>query len=208
MRSEMFPGQEHCTDRETDARPSAQIPYPETQDWSSASSFHMVIPWGCSPHTACYKSPVKKQGTQERCLAHGQRDRRPDFHVSQYHILPGCLICSDAEFPLETVSSREVSQLCRSANHSCFSIQMFETASSKLFPGAELPVGDCTDISSALYPYHQTWKLLSATPCSSVPPHRAGYYFKPGQVGFSLTVQRCGWKRTGSLRSFVSFRLM
>lgn len=113
----------------------------------------MVIPGGCSTHTACYKSPVKKQGTQERCLAHGQRDVRPDFHGSQYHILPGCLVCSDAEFPLETVSSREAFQLCRSANHSCFSIQMLGTASSKLLPGAELPVGDCTDISScALLP--------------------------------------------------------
>lgn len=73
---------------------------------------------------------------------------RPDFHV--YHILPGCLICSEAEFPLETVSFREASQLCRSANHSCFSIQMLETASSKLLPGAELPVGNCTDIPSSV----------------------------------------------------------
>lgn len=103
MGSEMFPALHW---QREDARPSAQIPYPETQDWPSASSFHMVSPWGCSTHTACYKSPVKKQGTQERCLAHGQRDGRPDFHVSQYHILPGCLICSDAEFPLETVPGR------------------------------------------------------------------------------------------------------
>lgn len=151
----------------------------------------MAIPGGCSTDTAHYKSPVKKQDTQERCLAHRQRDRRPDFHVSQYHILPGCLVCSDAEFPLETLHSREASQLCRSANHSCFSNQMLETPSGKLLPGAESPVVGCTDSSSsALLPIPPD--LKASPPCSSVPPHQAGCYYKSGQISFSLTVQSCG----------------
>lgn len=166
----------------------------------------MVILGGCSTDTAHYKSPVKKQGTQERCLAHKQRDGRPNFHVSQYHILPGCLICSDAEFPLETLNSREASQLCRSANHSSFSNQMLETASSKLLPGTESPVVCCADSSSsALLPIPPD---LKASPlCSLVPPHQAGCYYKSGQISFSLTVQNCGWKRTGSLWSYVNFQI-
>lgn len=128
----------------------------------------MAIPGGCSTDTACYKSPVKKQGTQERRLARRQRDGRPDFHVSQYHILPGCLICLETEFPLESLNSREASQLCRSANHSCFSNQMLETASSKLLPGAESPVVSCTDsFSPALLPFPPD---LKASPCV-VPCH-------------------------------------
>lgn len=110
----------------------------------------MVILGGCSTDTAHHKSPVRSK-VPKKDVQH--TEQRPDFHVSQYHILPGCLICSDAEFPLETLNSREASQLCRSANHSCFSNQMLETASSKLLPGAALPVVSCTaSSSSALLP--------------------------------------------------------
>lgn len=120
-----------------------------------------------------------------------QRDGRPYFHVSQYHILPGCLLCSDDEFPLETLNSREASQLCRSANHSCFSNQMLEAASGKLLPGAESPVVGCADSSSsALLPIPPD---LRASPlCSLVPLHQAGCYYKSRQISLSLTVQSCG----------------
>lgn len=135
-----------------------------------------------------------------------QKAGRPDFHVSQYHILPGCLTCSDAEFPLEIVSFREASQLCRSANHSCFSIQMLETASSKLLPGAQLPVGNCIDISSSdLLPVPPDLEagrchplLLRVTP--------QGWLLVQARTGKIQSDNSELSLRTGSLRSCVYFR--